>query len=123
MRLQTDLEFLQNEIKKLNKKYNVDMFSTKLRGGKAFAAEQKIREFKKLLFKSKRLHKATKTGSLDPRKLIQKAVQNMNNFSSQKYGVPPKVVEKKSELVEMQKDTKVTTFVSIRKLEKNYAVH
>ena len=60
MRLQTDLEFLQNEIKKLNKKYNVDMFSTKLRGGKAFAAEQKIREFKKLLFKSKRLHKRPK---------------------------------------------------------------
>ena len=41
MRLQTDLEFLQNEIKKLNKKYNVDIFSTKLRGGKAFAAEQR----------------------------------------------------------------------------------
>ena len=99
------------------------MFSTKLRGGKAFATKQKIREFKKLLFKSKRLHKATKTGSLDPRKLIRKAVQNMNNVSSQKYGVPPKAVEKKSELVEMQKDTNVTTFVSIRKLEKNYAVH
>ena len=46
------------------------MFSTKLRGGKAFAAEQKIREFKKLLFKSKRLHKVTKTARLDPRKLI-----------------------------------------------------
>ena len=45
MRLQTDLEYLQNEIKKLNKKYTVDMFSTKLRDGKAFAAEQKIREF------------------------------------------------------------------------------
>ena len=29
------------------------MFSTNLRGGKAFATEQKIREFKKLLFKSK----------------------------------------------------------------------
>ena len=29
------------------------MFSTKVRGGKAFAAEQKIREFKKILFKSK----------------------------------------------------------------------
>ena len=56
MRLQNDLEFSQNEIKKLNKKYNVDVFSTKLRGGKAFAAEQKIREFKKLLFKSKQLH-------------------------------------------------------------------
>ena len=36
------------------------MLSTKLRGGKAFATEQKIKEFKKLLFKSKRLHKATK---------------------------------------------------------------
>ena len=50
------------------------MFSTKLRGGKVFAAEQKMREFKKLLFKSKRLHKATKTGRLDPRKLIRNVV-------------------------------------------------
>ena len=32
MRLQTDLEFQQNEIKQLNKKFNVEMFSTKLRG-------------------------------------------------------------------------------------------
>ena len=45
MRLQTDLEFQQREIMKLNKKYNVLMFSTKIRGGKAFSAEQKIREF------------------------------------------------------------------------------
>ena len=45
MTLQTDLEFLQNKIKKRNKKYNIDMFSTKLRGGKAFATEKKIREF------------------------------------------------------------------------------
>ena len=59
MRLQTDLEFQQREITKLNKKYNVLMFSTKIRGGNAFAAEQKIREFKKLLLKSKRLHKST----------------------------------------------------------------
>ena len=36
------------------------MFSSKIRGGKALAAEQKIREFKTLLFKSKRLHKITK---------------------------------------------------------------
>ena len=33
--------------------------------GKAFAAEQKIREFKKILFKSKRLHKAMKGKRLD----------------------------------------------------------
>ena len=50
MRLQVDLGFQQNEIKKLNQKYNVEMFSTKIRGGKAFAAEQKIREFKKIYF-------------------------------------------------------------------------
>ena len=59
IRLQVDLEFQQNEIKKLNQKYNVEMFSTKIRGGKAFAAKQKIREFKKILFRSKRLHKST----------------------------------------------------------------
>ena len=44
MRLQTDLEFNQNQIKKLNIDFNVEMFHTKVRGGKAFAAEQRIRE-------------------------------------------------------------------------------
>ena len=38
-RLQTDLEFQQNEIKKLNQKYNVEMFSGRGRGGKAYAVE------------------------------------------------------------------------------------
>ena len=46
MRLQEDLEFRQNEIKKLSKKYNIEMFSSHVRGGKAYANEQKIREFK-----------------------------------------------------------------------------
>ena len=72
------------------------MFSSKIRGGKAFAAEQKIREFKTLLFKSKRLHKATKSKRLDSKKLIRNAVQNTNNTNSQKYGYPPETVEKKS---------------------------
>ena len=44
MKLQVDQEFLQVKIKDLNNQRNVDMFSTSLRGGKAFAAEQKIRE-------------------------------------------------------------------------------
>ena len=48
MRLQTDLEFNQNQIKKLNDEFNVEMFYTKVRGRKAFAAEQKIREFKNI---------------------------------------------------------------------------
>ena len=60
MRLQTDLEFQQNEIKRLSAKYNVDMFSTRLRGGKAFVADQKIRELKKLLLKSKIIEKRNK---------------------------------------------------------------
>ena len=59
MRIQTDLEFRQNETKKLNKKYNIEMFSSRIREGKAHAAKQNIREFKKLLSGSKRLHKAT----------------------------------------------------------------
>ena len=47
MRLQTDQKFIQNEIKNLNKKYNIQLFSTNVRGRKAFAAELKIRELKK----------------------------------------------------------------------------
>ena len=46
-RLPTDQEFKQRKIYDLNEKYNVDMFSTAVRGGKAFAAEQKLRELKK----------------------------------------------------------------------------
>ena len=45
MRLQTDQESKRRNIYDLDKKFNVDMLTTSLRGGKAFAAEQKIREF------------------------------------------------------------------------------
>ena len=97
MRLQTDLEFQQNEIKKLNLKYNVEMFSSRLRGGKAFAAEQKIREFKKILFKSKRLHKILNSKKrLNSKNIIKKAVENMNKTNSQKYGLPPEIIGKKT---------------------------
>ena len=48
-RLQTDQEFKQNKIFDLNKKFNVNMFLTPVRGGKAFAAEQKLRELKEYL--------------------------------------------------------------------------
>ena len=60
MRLQTDLEFNQNRIKQLNEKFNVDMYHTKIRGGNAFAAEQKIREFKKILLRSRCFEKMKK---------------------------------------------------------------
>ena len=39
MRLQTDQEFKQQKIYNLNKKFDVDMFTMRLRGGKVFAAE------------------------------------------------------------------------------------
>ena len=50
-RLQIVQEFKQRKIEELNKKRDVEMYSTHLRGGKAFAAEQKIRELKKTFIK------------------------------------------------------------------------
>ena len=95
MRLQTDLEFQQNKIKNLNKRYNVEMFSTRVRGGIAFAAEQKIREFKKLLLKVKALYKKNKT-KIKPNELIKKVTMNMNKTKTAKYQIEPENVEKKS---------------------------
>ena len=94
MRLQTDLEFQQNEIKKLNKKYNVEMFSTRVMGGKAFAAEQKIRKFKKLLLKTKNLYKK-ENKKLKPNEIIKKVTNNMNKTKTVKYDVEPEEIEKK----------------------------
>ena len=71
MRIQTDREFEQNEIKRLNKKYKVHMFYSKVRGGKAFAVEQKIREFKKLLFRIKAWDKRLGK-KIRPNKLIER---------------------------------------------------
>ena len=44
MRLQTDLEFKQNQIFKLNDEFNVDMFHTRLRGGKTSAEGKTFRK-------------------------------------------------------------------------------
>ena len=94
MRLQVDLEFQQNKIKKINQKYNVEMFSSKNRGGKAYAAEQKIREFKKILFRIKKTYKRLKK-RLNSTKLIKKAVENMNNTKT-KYEFEPEFIERES---------------------------
>ena len=95
LRVQTDKEFQQNEIKKLNQKYNVEMFSTRLRGGKAFAAEQKIRELKKVIFKTKKAYNLTKK-KINSKKIIEQSVKNLNKINSEKYGLPPEVIEKKT---------------------------
>ena len=51
MRLQVDHEFQQVKIKDLNYQNNVEIITTFVRGGKAFAAEQKIRELKSRISK------------------------------------------------------------------------
>ena len=65
MHLQTDQELQRNEIKILNSKFNLQMFSMRIRDGKAFAVEQKIRELKKLLFKSKRIQRKSSSKRID----------------------------------------------------------
>ena len=71
------------------------MFSSKIRCGKAFAAEQKIRDLKRLLLKSKNNGKRNKVG-IKPLKLIQKVTNNLNKTPAQKYGVEPEQVESKN---------------------------
>ena len=50
MRVQVDNEFQQVKIKDLNDENNFKMFTTSIREGKGFTAEQKIREFKTRIF-------------------------------------------------------------------------
>ena len=69
------------------------MFSMAVRGGKAFAAEQKIRELKKRISRLSALQKNMKLKrSLN--NIIKKAVDNMNSLPSPKYGIAPNEMEK-----------------------------
>ena len=115
MKLQTDLEFKQNEIKKLNEEYDVEMFHTRVRGGKAFAAEQKIGQFKKLLLKGKRLEKESRK-RLKPLQLISNVTKNMNNTISTKYGMTPESIEQKSLANDGDYFTEVYDFLRVRKI-------
>ena len=84
MHLQTDKEF--SKIKQVNKKFDVEMYHTELTRGKAFAAEQKIREWKKILLRSKHFEKMQKKKRIRPNQLIINAAENMNIVISTKYG-------------------------------------
>ena len=90
MLLQTDHEFQQTAIKKLNKEFDVDMYSTNLRDGKAFAAEQKIRELKKLLLRNKCVQKSF-SKRIKPNELIKKTTFNLNNT---RYFCPEQIEDK-----------------------------
>ena len=71
IRLQTDLEFQQNDIKKLNKKYYVVM-----------------------LLKNKILSKRNKN-EIQPSKIIEQATNSINKTKSEKYDIDPDTIEKK----------------------------
>ena len=71
------------------------MYSTHLRGGKAFAGEQKICELKKLLLRSKCKEKF-KGKCIKPKELIKKATFNLNDARSAKYGYSPEQIEKQA---------------------------
>ena len=92
-RLQTDQEFKQKKIFELNKKYNADMFSTLVRGGKSFAAEQKLRELKKRIFRLKALEKKI-SKRVNPYQIIRKLVGNMKSQPTTKYKQVPNDTEK-----------------------------
>ena len=73
MRLQVNNEFQQVKIKDLNDANNIDMFNSSIRGGKAFDAEQKIRELKTRIAKIN----AQKL-KISPAKIIERTTLNMN---------------------------------------------
>ena len=91
MRLHVDQEFQQFKINNLNDLNNVEMFSTSLRGGKAFAVEQKIRELKARISKLN-----VQKLEVSPKKIIVISTANMNIQPSNKYRFSPEEVERKA---------------------------
>ena len=74
IRLQVDNEFQEVKIKDLNDEKNVEMFTSSVKGVKAFAAEQKIPELKSSIARLNALKmKVTST------KIITTSSENMNS--------------------------------------------
>ena len=85
MRLQVDNEFQQAKIKNLKNGNNVEMFTSLVKGSKAFAAEEKIRELKSRISK---LH--GQKLKISPTRIIE------NLMKSLKYGMSPEKIERRS---------------------------
>ena len=69
------------------------MFSTATRAGKAFAAEQKLRESRKSI---KAMGKKAVEKKINPYKIIKTSVDKMNSLSSAKYKQSPNEIERNS---------------------------
>ena len=70
------------------------MFTTSIRGGKAFATQQKIKELKSRIAKIKAISNKSKA-KIPPTTIIKQFAQNMNDEKSEKYGLSPNDIEKK----------------------------
>ena len=84
MRLHVDNEVRQVKVKDLNDENNVEMFTSSVRGGKASAAEQKIRELKTKVSKLN-----ARKLKISPVKIVQNSTLNMNLMKSVKHGLSP----------------------------------
>ena len=113
MKLKVDQEFQQVRIKDLNDLNNVEMFSTSIRGGKAFAAEQKIRELKTRIAKL-----ASQKLKISPKKIIEMSTANMNIQKSKKYGFSHEEVEQRA----LQSD-RFRTVYNMYRLEKTHKLN
>ena len=93
------------------------MFDTKVHRGKAFDAEQKIGQFKKILLSTKRFEKNSNK-RVRPNHLIKTPAQNMNQTISTKYQLAPETIEKQ---ILDPKDGKyfqeIYDFMKIKKIE------
>ena len=89
-------------------------FTRKYEEERHLLQNKKIREFKKILLRSKRFEKLRKND------LIRKAVQNMNDTISTKYNLAPETIEKRSLNPNGGKYLQeIYNFVSLRKIENN----
>ena len=106
MRLQVDNQFQQVKIKDVNNENNVEIFTSTVRGGKAFAAEQKVRELKaRIAILNTQKLKIILT------KIIQHSALNVNNMKIEKYGLFSEEIEIRSLAGERCK----TIFICIKK--------
>ena len=112
MRLQVDNEFQQVKIHDLNNQNIVEMFTTSIRGGKAFAAEQKIRELKT---RAAKLY--IQKLKISPTKIMLKSAANMNNALSKKCGLSPEEIETTS-----LSEEKFRTLFNFHRIEKSRQV-
>ena len=113
MRLQVDNEFQQVKIKDLNDLDNVDMFITLVRGSKAFATEQKLRELKTRIAKLN-----VQKVKISPAIIIERSTFNMDLMKSSKHGLSPEEIEPQS-----LPGKRFKTIFNMHRLEKTQKLH